>query len=198
MRQRDSQFAFTLAELLIALAILGVIATFTIPKILDSQTSSKYNSIVKEVAAMYSGAYQSYKLDNSASAATTLGDLTPYMNYVAVSSTLTLDNVNNFASNSCTSVTRTCLILHSGAVIYYPTDISFGDTQTTNVLWFNVDPDGVYGGSTTGPSKSAQLYLYFNGRIVSVSDVLPNSYNSTSGPFGPVPANEAEYFSWSN
>ena len=63
MRNKNSQLAFTLAELLIALAILGVIATFTIPKILDSGSNSQWNAIGKEAAAMVSGAYQSYKLD---------------------------------------------------------------------------------------------------------------------------------------
>ena len=73
---------FTLAELLIALVILGLIATFTIPKVLQSQQNAQYKSSAKEVASMISGAYQ---------AALSTGknkiyvyDLTPYMNYVAV------------------------------------------------------------------------------------------------------------------
>ncbi|MBL8031855.1 MAG: prepilin-type N-terminal cleavage/methylation domain-containing protein [Candidatus Doudnabacteria bacterium] len=39
---------FTLAELLIALVILGVIATFTIPKVLYANQNTKYNAIAKE------------------------------------------------------------------------------------------------------------------------------------------------------
>lgn len=73
---------FTLAELLISLAILGVIATFTIPKILSSQQNGQYNAEAKEVASMISGAYQAYSLNNTVSGSTTLGALTPYMNYV--------------------------------------------------------------------------------------------------------------------
>ena len=47
------RFGFTLAELLIALLILGMIATFTIPKILNSQQDSKKKSIFKEdIAAL--------------------------------------------------------------------------------------------------------------------------------------------------
>lgn len=45
---------FTLAELLIALAILGVIATFTIPKILQSQQNSQIKSVAKESYASIS------------------------------------------------------------------------------------------------------------------------------------------------
>ena len=76
---------FTLAELLIALAILGVIATFTIPKILNSGNDNTFNSIGMESFATVSAAYQAYKLNNSPSAATGTVDLTPYMNYVKVS-----------------------------------------------------------------------------------------------------------------
>lgn len=42
---------FTLAELLIALGILGVIATFTIPKLLASQQNTQRKAIFKEMIA---------------------------------------------------------------------------------------------------------------------------------------------------
>ncbi|MGE0200649.1 MAG: type II secretion system protein [Candidatus Melainabacteria bacterium] len=42
---------FTLAELLIALAILGVIATYAVPKILTAQSDSKKQAICKETLA---------------------------------------------------------------------------------------------------------------------------------------------------
>ncbi len=45
---------FTLAELLIALAILAIIATFTIPKLLVNQQNQKRNAIFKEVIASLS------------------------------------------------------------------------------------------------------------------------------------------------
>lgn len=48
---------FTLSELLVALAILGVIATFTIPKVLEGSNSSRYNAIVEEAAASLSAIY---------------------------------------------------------------------------------------------------------------------------------------------
>ena len=43
---------FTLAELLIALLILGVIATFTIPKVLQTQIDSQKKSTFRETLAM--------------------------------------------------------------------------------------------------------------------------------------------------
>jgi prepilin-type N-terminal cleavage/methylation domain-containing protein len=51
--------AFTLAELLIALGILGVIATFTIPKVLVSQQNGKRVAVFREtVAAINAAGYQ--------------------------------------------------------------------------------------------------------------------------------------------
>ena len=52
---RRAQTAFTLAELLISLAILGVIATFTIPKILGASQISQKNAIFKESIATIAG-----------------------------------------------------------------------------------------------------------------------------------------------
>lgn len=47
--------AFTLAELLIALAILGVIATFAIPKILQGQQDAQRKAVFREtIASLYS------------------------------------------------------------------------------------------------------------------------------------------------
>lgn len=53
---------FTLVELLIVLAILGVIATFTIPKVLQSQTDAKRKAVFREaIAAMNEAFYAGYR-----------------------------------------------------------------------------------------------------------------------------------------
>lgn len=49
--RRTGSAGFTLAELLISLLIIGVIATFTIPKIITAQQNSKRISIFKETIA---------------------------------------------------------------------------------------------------------------------------------------------------
>ena len=145
---------FTLAELLIALAILGIIASFTIPKVLESSSSSKHNAIVKEAAAMVSGAFDSYKLDSSLSSSVSMGDLTQYMNFLFEdTSGASVDRSPNNSSYSCAAFRR-CLRLHSGASLQYRGDVSFAGTAATNALWFHVDPDGVYGGSNQGNSKA--------------------------------------------
>lgn len=52
---------FTLAELLLTLLILTIIATFTIPKIVTAQQSAKKTAVFKEtVAAMSSALYNGY------------------------------------------------------------------------------------------------------------------------------------------
>ena len=48
------QKGFTLSELLIALAILGLIATFTIPKILQSTQTQSRDAVLKETVATLS------------------------------------------------------------------------------------------------------------------------------------------------
>jgi prepilin-type N-terminal cleavage/methylation domain-containing protein len=53
---------FTLAELLISLAILGVIATFTIPKILNAFSGKPDLAIVKEDYSAVYGLMQEYSL----------------------------------------------------------------------------------------------------------------------------------------
>lgn len=67
MDSPQRQSGFTLAELLIALTILGLIATFTIPKILVSQQKQTYNVAEKEAIASVSSACQLYSLGTGAS-----------------------------------------------------------------------------------------------------------------------------------
>jgi prepilin-type N-terminal cleavage/methylation domain-containing protein len=56
---QHAKTAFTLAELLIALAILGVIATFSIPKVLQSQQNNQKQAIFKEIISAFINIQQS-------------------------------------------------------------------------------------------------------------------------------------------
>lgn len=155
---------FTLAELLIALVILGVVATFTIPKVLNSQAGSERNSKAKEVAGMLSEAYTVYKGENTPDNNTSVAHLTPYLNYVRVVTTGLFDGVPGPPGDvDCSGVNIDCYILHSGVIIGFDSTVNFGSAG--NKLALGVDPDGY-----TGNSDSVGFILNKNGRITSYAD----------------------------
>jgi prepilin-type N-terminal cleavage/methylation domain-containing protein len=90
-RQRVT--GFTLAELLIALSILGIIAVFTAPKLLQTQQNTQQAAIGKEVAASIVGAYYSYLSRNPLTSGVMPRHLTPYLNYVANDTAATVRHV---------------------------------------------------------------------------------------------------------
>jgi prepilin-type N-terminal cleavage/methylation domain-containing protein len=186
---------FTLAELLIALAILGEIATFTIPKILASQQSQKFKAIGKETAAMVTGAYSTYQYTVGATSSTKMADLTPYMNYTSLDTSSLVDYVPTTTSKDCSS-SAICYRLHSGAIFWFwPGALTFGGTSTTHALTFFVDPDGVYSGNTSTPGKSAQFFLYYNGRLSSRRNIV-NPTAADGSSFSPNSSFEPDWFSW--
>jgi prepilin-type N-terminal cleavage/methylation domain-containing protein len=190
---------FTLAELLIALTILGVIATFTIPKILTVQQNAKYNAIAKETAAMISGALIAYKASNTLSDSTTAGALTPYMNYVKVDSTSAFDYEYGSSTGDCGSGTDVCLKLHNGAILNYAPTSKFNGTNTTNAVYFYLDPDGTSDNTTNGPGKSVLLWLYADERITSYSYALTNTTTYFAGSnhvYGATAGADPPWFSW--
>ncbi len=184
---------FTLAELLISLAILGVVATFTVPKVIQYQQNKQYNSASKEMAASIAAAYSQYKASNVVTASTKWSDLTPYLNYIAVDTATSIDRHVGQANITCSAV-YTCLKLPSGGILLFET-YSFGGTNSTNAIQFWFDPDGVYSGTTNGPGKSELFYLYFDGRLTSLGSILPNTTNSAFVT-NPCPSCDPDWFSW--
>lgn len=195
IRRNSRCHAFTLAELLIALAILGVIAVFTIPKVLVAQQDAKYNAIGKEAAGMLSGAYEAYRLQTSPSSSTRTRDLTPYMNYVSVDTVSMVDSHQAQTDFSCATQV-TCLKLHNGATLFYASTAQFGGTATTNAIWYYLDPDGrETDGTTNGPGKSVVFYLYFNGKLRTWGTLEPNTYGN-GNPWTADPNRDPPWFSW--
>jgi prepilin-type N-terminal cleavage/methylation domain-containing protein len=188
---------FTLAELLIALAILGEIATFTIPKILNAQQKSSYNSAAKEVAGTLAGAWTSYSMTNTVDANTQAGTLTPYFNYVNVATSGSIDDVNGWGTIPCTA-SQPCYFLHNGGVLHHRQQ--FGGTSTTHILAYYFDPDGkVTDGTTNSPGKSVSFVIFFNGRLTSRGKVPHSVYTCTGGScltWGADTSADPSWFSW--
>lgn len=156
---------FTLAELLISLAILGVIATWTIPKILFSQQNQQYKAAAREVNGMITSAAQIVRVKNGDGQGMILDDLTPYMNYVSVESTANIDSVQSLGTIACSDPAWGCIKLHSGAILAY-------DKGSTYLLhnWV-FDPDGkVTDGTTNGPGKSVAWIVGANERAFEFGD----------------------------
>ncbi|MCE3236656.1 MAG: hypothetical protein K0Q50_2847 [Vampirovibrio sp.] len=172
---RHSISGFTLAELLVSLAILGVIATFTIPKILQAQQSSQKNAITKETMAAVAAAYDIYKAQNPISTATGMDNLVANLNYVQQDTTSIIDHKPGVASADCSTATVKCYKLHNGAILWYSTTAGqFNGTGSGNYLLFLIDPDGVYNnGDASG--KAVELFLYTTGRLTSRAIVADDS-----------------------
>jgi prepilin-type N-terminal cleavage/methylation domain-containing protein len=185
---------FTLAELLIALAILGVIATFTIPKVLQSQQDSRFKAFAKETAATISAAYQAYKLKTAPTASTKSIDLVAYMNYVKFDTSTTIDGQQGEWGWACDN-TYPCILLHNGGMLHINDD-AFNGTGSTNAIAFQFDPDGKYSNNTTGPGKSVQFMLYYNGMLRTMGTLFPNTVNSTSPDIDPDPTKDPPWFGW--
>lgn len=197
-KTRKQHKGFTLAELLISLAILGVIATFTIPKILTAQQNEGYKAKAKEAVAAVATAYQLYKQTGNLSANTTAGDFVSYFNNVSID---TVSQIDTYYGNALPgsevwqcSAANQCIRLHNGAVLL-PAAWEFGGTNPTNAITFIFDPDGVSSATTNAPGKSVALWLYYNGRITSRGQITPNSCRA-GGCQNPDSSLDPPWFSW--
>ncbi|MGE0200735.1 MAG: type II secretion system protein [Candidatus Melainabacteria bacterium] len=172
---KHRQAGFTLAELLIALAIMGVIITMVIPKVLTAQ-GNRYSAVGSEMAATVSGAVNVYRRESALGADTTMADLAQYMNYVTVDATSIIDDIEGNTSLDCSAAT--CLRFVNDGVLYFDPTVSFGGTETTNALWMVVDPDGRYCGSTNCAGKSMEYFVYYNSRVTTLQNITPGTVSS--------------------
>ena len=170
MRHQSTK-GFTLAELLIALLILGQIATFTIPKVLSAQANGRNKAIAKEIIAMTASAHSMAQLNGVLTTSSTYGSLTQYMNYVAVDTSTTIDGLPTGADATfgCNDVLYRCLKLHNGAVLIYIPNAVF--STTSGFVPAIIDPDG----QLTGKRDSLGVILYYNGRTVTYTEYLNNT-----------------------
>jgi prepilin-type N-terminal cleavage/methylation domain-containing protein len=188
---------FTLAELLIALAILGVIATFTIPKILSAQQNGQKVAQAKEVAAMISGAFQKAKLDGVVSSSTKSSDLTPYMNYLSIDTSGKVIDAPVLGTTATCDSSNPCIKLHNGGYLWLFDGATFGGTTSLNCLAFIFDPDPSNNTTSTadGPLKAVQFQLYYDGFLTTRGQAKTGSTNSVGGSFGPG-GFDPSWFTW--
>lgn len=195
--KRDSiglAFGFSLVELLIALAIVGVLAAFTITPLFQSPQSGlsgKYTAMAKDTAFMMMAAYEQYRAANpTVSMSTKASDLTPYMNYVKIDTSTPVDDWQSGSTWGC-SASVPCLVLHNGGTLaywasMYPFSSKPGSTSETSLLLFQFDPDGrVTDGTTNGPGKALPIVLYYDGKVGTEGTPRAGSYYSSTPNYDP-------------
>jgi prepilin-type N-terminal cleavage/methylation domain-containing protein len=199
MKAYSKQVGFTLAEVLIVMAILGVVATFTVPKVLYSSNQASWNAKAKEAAAAISEAYTLYRMEKGVSASTKSTDILAYINSVGPY-TGTINSVPGESSLSCTGTS--CIQLHNGAVIMASDHNNFGGTTPNHGVWFRIDPDGqnTDGGTATPANGAVLFWLYANGGLRTWGTALsPTHYfinGSLVSSYGPTPSYDPTWFSW--
>jgi prepilin-type N-terminal cleavage/methylation domain-containing protein len=197
--QPQNLLGFTLVELLISLAILGEIAAFTIPKVLNAQQNGTYNAVAKETISTIEGAYQLMLLDGQLTTNSNIGTLTPYLNYTTLDTTSTIDHRYTLGTLTC-NTSAPCIRLHNGAVLMYWVSDIFSGSAITKGIPFYIDPDGrVTDNTTNGPGKSLLVLLYYNGRITDLGNASPNTTYKNGGTtktHNPTPSEVPPWFSW--
>jgi len=171
---RRARQGFTLAELLIALAILGVIATFTIPKIINAQSNGQNTAIAKEAASMVSTAFTTYTLNSTLTTGTTAGALTQYMNYVATDTATSYVGTGGTPLSACSS-TLICLKLHNGGIMQFSTAQSFAGSGAANGIVVDVDPDG------NGTQGAVSFIQFYGGRLTTIGQNAGNPTATGAG-----------------
>ncbi len=174
---------FTLVEILITIALIGVLATMLIPVLFQNVGQEKFMDIAKNSASALGQGYATLLSETPSTADTTAQTIALKMDHVRRisngSTSTQLQNVTNTPANgtclqagasSCAlfrtpcDATTPCLLLNSGGVLQYDSTAKFAPTgQTpglnTHAVRFIMDPDA------DGPQPAISLMLFFGGRI---------------------------------
>jgi prepilin-type N-terminal cleavage/methylation domain-containing protein len=170
---------FTLSELLIALAILGLIATFTIPKVLTSVGEKGNLNVAKETLSSITSAYDVIRSENNGYGATTISgrNILDRMNFVELFATA--GDAGSPRASTCVTGTTTCILLHNGAILQ-TTDADVFTTATLGTIAFKVYPDG---GGKVASAPALTALLTNDGRLITGTGLTigGNTYTVADG-----------------
>jgi prepilin-type N-terminal cleavage/methylation domain-containing protein len=150
--------AFTLSELLVSLAVLGLIAAFAIPKILNAVTERTARTAAIEAGSTLGAALVSFYADKQLLATTseTSVDILTKVNYAREVTGVTLTaGPGQGVGSTCDGTTIHCVAMHTGTIIA----TKVGDQLKSmtpgrrGTVVYLIDPDG------TGPNDPVQ-YIF--------------------------------------
>jgi prepilin-type N-terminal cleavage/methylation domain-containing protein len=149
-RGQTSQTGFTLAELLIALAILGIICTFALPKILQGQQDSRRKAVFQETFSTLADLSVIHARTGAVFANTT--ELKDYfrtrMNYAKI---CTVDpDTEGCWTGGAGAGNADGYVLHNGAYLISFNGGAGTDRETVAVDWNGASPPNTYGVDVIG------------------------------------------------
>jgi prepilin-type N-terminal cleavage/methylation domain-containing protein len=157
----SKQKGFTLTELLIALVLLGVIASFAIPKVLKATADQRKGAILREAVAMLEDAYYGNRVEGDAFGATDslynyiIGDV----NYIQAGESTAAGTLNAAfaAQNTACDNNIGWILLPNGAII-----AGLEVDANTDYHQICIDVDGVGGLNAYGTDQFVGNFIHQN------------------------------------
>jgi prepilin-type N-terminal cleavage/methylation domain-containing protein len=135
--------AFTLSELLVALAILGVVAIFALPKVLQSQQNSQRVAVFKETIAALATITEEAARTRAMQSESTASFFNSRLNYVKVCTTS--PTAEGCWASPPIGNNPNAYVLHSGAAVSSFNAGIGASYETVGIDWNGVLPPNVEG-----------------------------------------------------